>query len=208
MFAAVFLFSSTVFAEESKAPNMGGILSMIGRFTSAHGCPVAADRVLTNSHVTDLRPFDDRVPMFPYRFSSETQSGSFFPDRVSGREDLSWGTTKPLLDVFYPIAPTQPLIGETVYWVGYDWKNRKNAFRRKIFSGKVLAIVAGNLILDSSTPRGSSGSCVLNSRGETVGIIDWGIKLDNEEEAAVAVGIWGDWLNDFQPTPVQPTEQS
>ena len=188
------LLATTLTAGEQPAPNLGGILSLFGRFSFAHGCPIAADRVLTNSHVLDIRPFDREMPLFPYRFQSNTEHGQIVGIEASAREDLAWAVPTPPLSFFYPLAAVAPEIGETLYWVGYDHRNRKNGLARKSLSGKVLRVVVGHIIFDTSTPHGSSGSCVLNSRGEVVGLIAWGLYMDNSEELAVAVGTWGDWL--------------
>ena len=191
--AALLLLATSLSAGE-QVPNTGNILSLFGRFTFAHGCPIAADRVLTNAHVLDLRPFDREMPLFPYRFQSDTQEGLVIGMGASVREDLAWAVPTPPLSFFYPLASNAPAVGETLYWLSYDRSNRKKGLTRKPLSGKVLRVVVGHIILDTETPPGSSGSCVLNSRGEVVGLIAWGLEMDNTEELTVAVGTWSDWL--------------
>jgi len=206
IFGLLVLTASTLTAEEQKAPDTGGILSLFGRFSFAHGCPIATDRVLTNAHVLDLRPFDRDIPLFPYRFQSDTEQGQLIGLGASTREDLAWATPTPLLSFFYPLATDAPAVGDTLYWLSYDRSNRKKGLTRKPLSGKVLRTIVGHIVLDTPTPPGSSGSCVLNSRGEVVGLIAWGLDMENTEELTVAVGVWSGWL----PAIVldrKPTEQ-
>src|SRR3990167_2042775 len=105
--AALLLLATSLSAGE-QVPNTGNILSLFGRFTFAHGCPIAADRVLTNAHVLDLRPFDREMPLFPYRFQSDTQEGLVIGMGASVREDLAWAVPTPPLSFFYPLASNAP----------------------------------------------------------------------------------------------------
>jgi len=60
-------------------------------------------------------------------------------------------------------------------------------------SGKLIRIVAGHLMLDDQVPAGASGSCLLNTRGEVVGIVTWGQKTEDLREETVVVAVFGEW---------------
>src|SRR5262245_19870347 len=51
--------------EAPAAPDTSGVLRLVGRFSSAHACPISESLALTSAHVTDLRPFDRGMPAFP-----------------------------------------------------------------------------------------------------------------------------------------------
>lgn len=176
-------------------PDTSAIISVIGRFSMAHACPVGPDLVLTNSHVLDARPFDASAPLSWYRFSVGNQSGVFEPLVVSRSEDLGAGLTRTVLR-YYPISSRVPQVGERLWWVGYDWTSRNKMFQEKLFTGKVLRVVAGNVVIDQETPEGSSGSCILNAAGEAVAVVAWGVG-GNNQAVTVGVGLYGDWVKGF-----------
>ena len=186
-----------------EAPDTSRILSVVGRFTVAHACPVAPDVVLSNAHVFDLRPFDPQIPPFPYRFEGGGVTGWLHPNKVFS--DIDLGTAVPTVPVqYYPIATQPPTPGEQMWWVAYDWR-KKHAFEQKVLTGKVVRVIAGAIVLDQDTPQGSSGSCILNAKGEVVGLIAWSFAMDDQQgDLAVGVGIWGY----IPPTPEEAPPQT
>lgn len=181
---------------EGGRPDTSGILRLMGRFGAAHACPLAADLILTNGHVVDPRPFDPDVPTLPYRYSDGAgNAGVVAPVSTERCADLAvmavrpGGTVKP-----YPRASVAPEPGDHVWFIGYDWSSKNKAFAEKVIDAKVLRVVAGHLILDEAGDPGSSGSCVLNAKGEVVAINSFGKQVGVGEEVEGVVGVWGDWL--------------
>lgn len=173
-------------------PPTAAIVSVIGRFGMAQACPVAADLAITNAHVVDPFPTQGNMPLVGLRWNG----GIVRPLGASSTEDLALLTpTSDLFPSWYPLATEAPAIGEELWWVGYDWRGRSRVLTRRTFRGEVVAVVAGTISLNIETPGGSSGSCVLNARGEVVAIIAWGKDMDNSERAAFAVSVWGRWFD-------------
>lgn len=181
--------------EKDRVPDMTGILRLVGRFGAAHACPVG-ELILTNGHVTDLRPFDRDVSLMPYRYSDGAgHSGILAPVSTERCADLGLMAVRPGFTVKpYPVASEAPKVGERVWYQGFDFASRGKAYAERVVAAKVLRIVAGHLILDEVGDFGSSGSCVLNVRGQVVGINAFGHKVRSGEEVEGVVGIWGEWL--------------
>jgi len=93
----------------------------------------------------------------------------------------------------YEVVPGPPQVGEKLYFVGYDWRNRKNAFAERVYEVTVLRVLGVSLILDKAGAEGSSSSCLVNTKGQAVAVNAWGPKMDSQEEVGVAIGIWGEW---------------
>lgn len=185
------------------APDLTKILRVIGRHGMGHACPIAPRIAITAAHVVDVRPFEN-VPLFGGRFEQIAGlAGIFEAASVSQASDLAVLSVNQ--DVrWYPIAREAPKAGDTLWWVGYDWSNQKDAMRPVHFEQTVTRVIAGHIVFDKATLQGSSGSCVVNAVGEVVGVIAFGMKvgepmplgngLFKQDEICVAVGVWGDWL--------------
>lgn len=184
-------------AAEPIPPDVSRIISVVGPRSMAHACPVAPDLALTAGHVAQ----EDRVigPAVPksYRAESAVWAGYLDAAMASSYEDAGFlrvDKDSAAFPSWYEFQLAPPLPGERLWWIGFDWSKRSRAFERRLFSGRVLRIVAGNIILDTSTPGGSSGSCVLNSAGRVVGTISWNKPLDDDSGVGVAVGMWPPWF--------------
>lgn len=78
-------------------------------------------------------------------------------------------------------------VGETVYWFEYDFRTRKNALRARRRFATILRIVAQQIVLSEVPTRGASGTCLINSNGEVVGIVNAAWYTDDEAGAGNAV---------------------
>jgi hypothetical protein len=193
--------ASGAYPDQPKStPDTAKIISVSGRFSLAQACPVAPDIAITAAHVVDPRPFDRSTPAFPVRGESVDGFWTLQTWRLFYVEDLAlMEPVEGKFPRFYQIAEKAPLPGERLWWMGYDFSNQKRAFQRREFSSEVLAVVAGLIILKNDTPQGTSGSCVLNSKGEVVGILSFGKDLDNKDSVTGVIGIWGNLLDLSHP---------
>jgi hypothetical protein len=126
----------------------------------------------------------------------EEQHGLLKVDSADEYRDLAYVSpaTAQRFPQWYPIAVVPPKVGDKVYFLGYDFKNPDSAFSPKRFKGAVTRIFNGNLVFDPAGKPGTSGSCILNEKGEVIAINQGGKETDNQETAGIGVGVWGDWL--------------
>lgn len=184
---------------DTPTPSLDGVLRVVGRFNRAHACPFGDGRyAFTAAHVIDHRPFDNDVAPTGARWSDgQGNSGSFVPaNTTSGwlvlqESDLAVvrRTDGKVFPNPYPLAKKPPLPGAYVFILGYNDGSKKNALEPKITRGKVIRIVANNLVLDEDSKPGSSGGCVLNEDGEVVGIVAWGSQF-YDGSIGIAPGVW------------------
>jgi hypothetical protein len=184
-------------ARISAPPDTTGVLAIMGKYSIAHACPVSENLALTAAHVIDPRPFDKETPLHGSRWSAAGEEGLIDSDAVLRESDLGFISSLKPFPAFYQHAEEAPEVGETLWLVGYNWSGAKEAFAEKIIRVEVVRLVAGHLIFNRAGQPGSSGSCVLNSRGELVGINVAGMGVGYKEEVGIAVSVWGAWW----PTP-------
>lgn len=191
---ALALLNTTSLFADTVPPNLSGVVSVSHRFSMAHACPVSADLAITNAHVVDPFPTQKDAPFIRSRWNG----GYLDVLSASWSEDLALYARADGSDpfpMFYPLAVSAPAPGEQVWWGAYDWAKPGKALRFRVYSGRVVEVRAGIFSLDTETPGGSSGGCVLNAAGEVVGVIAWGKEMDNMERAAFAVSVWGRWFD-------------
>lgn len=165
--------SAPVVEPELPAP---AAIALVGKYGLAHACPVAGF-VVTAAHVA-YHPLmtGGGIVEVPLRYMYETAEGQlgtadpFVPNRYV---DLAILATEPAITVFYPMGP-MPTVGDRVAWVEYDFRKVDMAFRPRIRTARVVNRVAGHILLDAEPVPGASGSCLMNTRGEVVGIISFG----------------------------------
>lgn len=167
-------------------PNLDGMVRLIGKTSLAHACPLSSDRAITNAHVANES----------YVWSVGDASGTVaIADRTSPFRDLAW--IKPEGGKFprwFPIAAQPPQPGEELFFVGYDWRKQDQAFAVRVFKVKALRVIGGHLAYKPAGEPGSSGSCVVNSRGEIVAVNAGAIELQDKNRVGVGVAVWGSWL--------------
>ncbi len=187
---------------EPQAPNTNAILRVMTRFGMCHACPVAVDLALISAHCVDMQPFDPKVPAYGGRYSNAdgTVTGIFNTVALSTREDLAVIEMTPPVGGFYLLAKEAPELGQTIWWLDYDYRSRKNALKPKQGHGELVEIVAGNIVVARSAVPGSSGGCTLTANGELVAIVDARIGLDSQEVAGLGIGVWGNWADELLKT--------
>ena len=179
-----------------KAPNTDAILRLAGRFSWAHACPLGPREALTNAHVVDLRPFDD-IATYPYVWGDAAGNAGFLKP-VAGQlergRDLAWVEPYgPDFPAWYERATEAPKPGDRVWLLGYSWKNRKSVLADDVIEARVTRVVAIHVVFIPSGKPGSSGSCVLNERGQVVAINEGAFTAEDKSDAGLAVGVWGKW---------------
>jgi len=171
-------------------PDTTKILHGIGRWQMAHVCPVAPNFAITNFHVVH-----DEDKVYPLMVSNDLGQESIFSVRYAYPwTDLVGGHLKSPVQ-FYPVSQETPVAGEPVWWVGYNFQSASSAFATQVFSGHISRLVAHHLIIDSPTVQGSSGSCVLNSHGYVIAIIEAIIVTNDNAKETAAIGVWGSTLD-------------
>lgn len=182
-------------------PDTDGILQLIGRYSAAHACPVSEHLALTSAHVTDLRPFDRDMPLFPYQWGALEADGLLLPVMVWQHRDLSLMRSEAPFPRWYHVAPERPKPGEKLWLTEYDFKAAARAFVERKREVRVTRIVARSVTYIEGGEQGSSGSCLLNAAAEVVAVNSWRIESGaNGPASGLAVGVWGETFNE----PVKP----
>lgn len=179
-------------------PDLTATLSLAGRFSTAHACPVSPEWALTAAHVTDPKPFDPEARLIPYRFENyEGEVGLASPQSVFASSDIGWLHLSNPVTRFYEIG-SKPAKGDKVHWINFK-TNRNNFHEMEGMSAEVVNSVAGILYLKGDEPKpGASGGCVLDSNGYLVGIMSGVWTNEDNRKVGEVVGVWDPW------TPVIP----
>ena len=175
------------------APDLSGVLALLGGEGSmAQACPIRPDLALTNSHVVGkdyTRYTWESRGRLGLLGSPKTTERDLFRDlaRVAPWRDSSF-------PYWYPIAHDAPKPGDKVVFRGWDFRKRKDAFAPRDFESTVIRVFNGHVVYYPPGVPGTSGSCVLNERGEVVAINAFGRELEDANTVGGAVGVWGDLL--------------
>jgi hypothetical protein len=169
------------------------ILSLWTRDGLGHACPISPTDALTADHVAVTREaaWGPGAGFAPYVVWGDQlgNTGTAQWQWSDKRRDLSLirvvSGTK-IFPAFLRRADRAPEIGDKVYVVGFKYGGGVGDETLEV---KVTGRTAGMLVYSASPGRGSSGSCVLNARGEVVGINVW--MLHGEGVALLVVG--EDW---------------
>jgi len=197
-FLCPFGYVPRVEAKDEPAPDFSKAISVSYPGGLGTACPVSASVAITAGHVAqDESPF--RPPrLVMMRGGSAVWGGYLNADFASDYEDagfLKVDEDSAPFPSWYEFAMKAPEIGERLWWVGYDWRKRKDAGVLRLFTGRVVSLRGGMVFMDTETTPGSSGSCVLNSEGKIVAVTVWSIALDDQARAAVFVGMYPPWFD-------------
>lgn len=194
LFFLTLVLTSPLHADEKQpAPDTSRIVALVNG-SMAHACPIGPEYALTARHVVLHETVFGSKPV-AYRGSNVEWASYLEHDFASDFEDAGMlKASRTPFPSWYRMATQAPQPGDRLWWVGFDWRKPSVAFAERVFSGKVLRIVAGIVIVDEPTPSGSSGSCVLNAAGEVVGIVSFRMETDNGQEVAGIVGLWAPWF--------------
>ena len=150
--------------------------------SGGHACPVNG-YVLTASHVLwdgNLRTY---VPA-SWSFGNKSEGSAQVVGGYSHLDLLFLDIYGGEID-FLPAGRAKT--GDKVYWFEYDFRTSRNALRARRRFANVLRTVAGHYIFDGMPVGGASGTCLLNSQGEVVGIVVAGWFTDDKLGVGSAV---------------------
>jgi len=173
-------------------PPRHSVIFIISPSSLAHGCPVtlaSGDYVLTSRHVI----YDNEAKgLMGARWGEEGgASGRLRPIIAYNDADIGMfafeGTARP--NVMHRISVSAPAPHETVWMFGYDWVT----FTEKPLAVNILGVVAGHFIGDATAGPGSSGSCILDEKGEVIGINSWQIGSASGMRS-VGPAVFGQWM--------------
>ena len=176
-------------------PNTNGVLRLIGRWASAHGCPVDGI-ILTAAHVNNL--FYGTTNMNTILVGYQWEDGDGNKGMLSGASaslfrDLGLMNLESGEPRYYRHAPKEPSPGDALFWLEYNDDTPENLYTRRVGRGSLLRNVSGHLLLDKGPTKGASGSCVLNSKDEVVGVVARIRTTKNKKAVGVAVSVAGFW---------------
>ena len=172
-------------------PNLDGVLSLIGLRSLAHACPIGPSKALTNAHV--IGDYDR------YVWESLGHVGLLGAPRTTEKDlfrDLGYvAPWRGAFPTWYRVSKDAPKPGDRLWFLGWDFRKRKDAFAPRVFQSEVLRVRNGHVIMTPAGVPGTSGSCVLNQHGEVVAINSAGMELEDKSQVGIAVGVWGDLLD-------------
>jgi hypothetical protein len=181
--------------KEGEPPDLSAMVEFVGRFGISHGCPLGPWTIYSAAHVTDERPFDGAVPLYPQRMGSPAGEDLAIPVFVDRASDL--GLLRPArapLTRWFPSATEAPKSGEKLWTLGYRKDSREHAFEPRVVRATVARVIAGHVVLSNGGRPGSSGACWVNSRGEAVAVGIWDLYIEvMGEPAGMAAGLWPPW---------------
>ena len=131
--------------------------------SGAQACPISKTEALTARHVAVSAPL-------VWSYPGSALGGTLVRAWVDTRRDLALvriAGTGPAFQFWYKIAEVPPKVGDKIFLQGYD---NDEGWTSQWYDAKIIHLYAGNVDFDLTPGAGSSGSCILNERGEIVGI--------------------------------------
>ncbi len=189
-----------------KGGGMDGIMRLSGRFGLCTACAVAHEptekqpwttMAVTAGHCVDMRPFDESVGFFGAQWSDgDGHSGLAIPYKADSWRDVAYLTNNGDEEFphVYKIAEEAPKPGDVLHAIGPDFRDKKRALGDREYAPVTIRLRANHIAMDENTGPGSSGGCVLNDKGEVVGVVSAYFETDSPGTFGYAVGLWGNLL--------------
>lgn len=184
-------------------PALGDVVRVAGRSGMAHACPIEGGLLVTNIHVVIDQPV--------VRWSDGSGHEGIAELRATMADaDLAvLRVTRGQVGHEFTVAAAAPAPGDRVVTRGYRRDNRKWLMAERRVVTKITRIEAGHLVFEDDALPGSSGSCVLNAKGEVVAINEAGLGTDEKDErGGWAVAVWGEWGRELWPAELAPGTES
>lgn len=194
--ALIVMMGTTAGISGDSEIDTSNVLHLMGRHSVAHACPIGPNLALTAAHVVDPRWMDSNFPLIPFRFSNDAGvEGIVKPTGVFTEADIGLVAVGPNSVGFYRLADNAPEPEDKIYWIEYNTKKVKNAFKTKLRDSKVIVAVGGHIYVDDSPVPGASGGCAFNESGEVVGIISsgWMVGFTYAPNVGGIVATYGMW---------------
>lgn len=164
-----------------KGPKTSAILGLVGLHGGlavwGHACPVDDQGIKTiysARHLLLTTTSEGKEILHNFTWEDyEGHKGKAQVQEVSNYRDLGTLTLTGDSPRYYPLARTRPKPGDPVWWREFNNDIHKTLTTEERRS-KVLRVRLGHIVIRGLPAFGASGSCLLNSRGEVVGIVVWG----------------------------------
>ena len=174
----LFILPATVIPDDH--PNTKGIITLINA-GFAHACPCDG-KVYTAGHA--VMPVLRNAPLRAFLWEDGYgNSGEAEGKSYDDYRDLGTLSLKGDDPVYYVRASTLPKEDDKVYWLEFKDKD----YLPEVRDAKVMYSVAGYVFFDKIPSSGASGSCLLNSAGEVVGIVVWGFYKEGKRFGAATL---------------------
>ena len=165
-------------------PDTTGVITLIGYNGQGHACPVE-DRVYSARHLLESR-FSWGLEMNRFMWADgDGGVGWARAIHVDRYQDIGLLEVQKGEPKYYKEG-LMPKVGDKVWYVNFEEEGDR-AFLDDPTTAVISHMRAGYIFFKDEAPRfGSSGSCLLNSANEAIGVVVWGIG-GKEKEGGAAV---------------------
>jgi hypothetical protein len=180
------LIASPAPARAAEKPSTSSpAVRLIGDGFLAQGCPIGPTTLLTARHVAAPRSSGSTRRVAAIWQDGSGHMGTAWAEDYDIRRDLAVMRSDVAFERVVGLAAAPPAIGEKLTLFVYD-----GPLVAKPVSVMVENVVAGHVIVTAKARPGSSGGCVLNTRGELVAIVSGQLDIDGSP-FGLTVGVWG-----------------
>jgi hypothetical protein len=186
---------------------LDGTLSLLGREGMGSACPISETQALTAEHVTSVALPTGTHRVMPLIWSDSLGNTGWGREVLADlTRDLSlFESMEGKFKKWFSLSQTEPKPGDEIYILGYDFA--KGAIRKE-FKAKVLNSDGAHLVYSRGGEPGSSGSCVLNEKGEVVAINTGYFVLEMGDVRGRGLNVWGPWSKFKVPEGIDVGEES